>query len=214
MDKGHRESLRQAARELVREKGLARTTARDLVGVSGTNLRSIGYHFGSKDALMAEVLALISAEWTEAPVAASRADAGTALPEERMTSAVRTMLMDLAGKREDLLVYLEGVLEARHSAELAASLVQTQEAALDAIADSILAATPALPREIARVLARMLVAVHDGLALEAAVADAPDLHDVESLLLGLAGLGITLGAGLGIPGAADVLRSLLPAEPA
>src|SRR5437764_12657272 len=104
VDKGHREALREAARRLVRDKGLARTTARDLVQASGTNLRSIGYHFGSKDELMAEVIGLISAEWTAAPVQASRADAEHALPQDRLLNAVRTMLTDLISKREDLYV--------------------------------------------------------------------------------------------------------------
>src|SRR3954449_7907486 len=83
VDKGHREALREAARRLVREKGLSRTTARDLVEASGTNLRSIGYHFGSKDELMGEVLAHITDEWNAAPVAASRAVADDAPPQER-----------------------------------------------------------------------------------------------------------------------------------
>src|SRR4051794_15895438 len=98
VDKGHRDALRDAARKLVREKGLARTTARDLVGESGTNLRSIGYHFGSKDELMAEVLAHICDEWTAGPVAASRADVSGEAPEDRMTNAVRTMLVGLPAK--------------------------------------------------------------------------------------------------------------------
>ena len=45
---GHREQLLEAARRLLVERGSARITARDLVAESGTNLASIGYHFGSK----------------------------------------------------------------------------------------------------------------------------------------------------------------------
>lgn len=209
VDKGHRDALRQAARRLVREKGLARTTARDLVAASGTNLRSIGYHFGSKDELMGEVLAHITAEWTEAPVAASRAGAGGALPQQRMLNAVRTMLTDLLSKRDDLFVYLEGLTEARHSPTLSASLVEVQAASLESIADSIVEGAPGLPREIALLLARLLVAVHDGLALQQAVTDDPVLHDVEGLVLALAGLGVTLAAGLELPGAAEVLNDLI-----
>jgi len=42
------------------EKGFVRTTARDIVRESGTNLASIGYHYGSKDALLvAAFVALI-----------------------------------------------------------------------------------------------------------------------------------------------------------
>ncbi|MFS8201934.1 TetR/AcrR family transcriptional regulator [Streptomyces sp. CWNU-52B] len=51
---GHREDLLEGARRCLLEKGFARTTARDIVKESGTNLASIGYHYGSKDALLAE----------------------------------------------------------------------------------------------------------------------------------------------------------------
>jgi len=36
----------------LREKGYAHTTARDIVAASGTNLASIGYHYGSTKALL------------------------------------------------------------------------------------------------------------------------------------------------------------------
>jgi len=51
---GHREDLLEGARRCLLEKGFARTTARDIVKESGTNLASIGYHYGSKDTLLAE----------------------------------------------------------------------------------------------------------------------------------------------------------------
>ncbi|MGH3839469.1 MAG: TetR family transcriptional regulator, partial [Pseudonocardiaceae bacterium] len=40
---GHREALLDGARRCLLERGYARTTARDLVAASGTNLASIGY---------------------------------------------------------------------------------------------------------------------------------------------------------------------------
>ena len=51
---GHREDLLEGAKRCLLEKGFARTTARDIVKASGTNLASIGYHYGSKDALLAQ----------------------------------------------------------------------------------------------------------------------------------------------------------------
>ncbi|MEU9184915.1 TetR/AcrR family transcriptional regulator [Streptomyces sp. NPDC048484] len=51
---GHREDLLEGAKRCLLEKGFARTTARDIVRESGTNLASIGYHYGSKDTLLAE----------------------------------------------------------------------------------------------------------------------------------------------------------------
>ncbi|MFE0456921.1 TetR/AcrR family transcriptional regulator [Streptomyces sp. NPDC058914] len=51
---GHREDLLEGAERCLLRKGFARTTARDIVKESGTNLASIGYHYGSKDALLAQ----------------------------------------------------------------------------------------------------------------------------------------------------------------
>ncbi|MFE6332861.1 TetR/AcrR family transcriptional regulator [Streptomyces sp. NPDC057806] len=57
---GHREDLLEGAKRCLLAKGFVRTTARDIVKESGTNLASIGYHYGSKDALLAQAyLALV-----------------------------------------------------------------------------------------------------------------------------------------------------------
>jgi AcrR family transcriptional regulator len=56
----HREDLLAGAVACLREKGYAHTTARDIVAASGTNLASIGYHYGSTKALLnAAVLAAL-----------------------------------------------------------------------------------------------------------------------------------------------------------
>jgi AcrR family transcriptional regulator len=49
---GHREDLLTGAVSCLRDKGYAKTTARDIVAASGTNLASIGYHYGSVHALL------------------------------------------------------------------------------------------------------------------------------------------------------------------
>ncbi|MBT3153532.1 TetR/AcrR family transcriptional regulator [Streptomyces sp. CHD11] len=51
---GHREDLLEGAKRCLLAKGFVRTTARDIVRESGTNLASIGYHYGSRDALLAQ----------------------------------------------------------------------------------------------------------------------------------------------------------------
>ncbi|MDQ3601484.1 MAG: TetR/AcrR family transcriptional regulator, partial [Actinomycetota bacterium] len=62
---GHREALLVGARRCLQERGYARTTARDLVAASGTNLASIGYHFGSKEALLDEAITQAAQEWSD-----------------------------------------------------------------------------------------------------------------------------------------------------
>src|SRR5436190_13708892 len=53
----HREQLLEGAIECLRTKGYARTTARDIAAAADANLASIGYHFGSKEALLDEAVA-------------------------------------------------------------------------------------------------------------------------------------------------------------
>ncbi|MFJ6759693.1 MULTISPECIES: TetR/AcrR family transcriptional regulator [unclassified Streptomyces] len=60
---GHREDLLEGAKKCLVEKGFVRTTARDIVSASGTNLASIGYHYGSKDALLSQAFIALMEEW-------------------------------------------------------------------------------------------------------------------------------------------------------
>src|SRR5437899_9997556 len=60
---GNREALLAGAKQCLREKGYARTTARDIATASGVSLAAIGYHFGSKDALMNQALFEAIGEW-------------------------------------------------------------------------------------------------------------------------------------------------------
>ncbi|MFE2960285.1 TetR/AcrR family transcriptional regulator [Nocardia tengchongensis] len=50
---GNREDLLAGARAAILKRGLAKTTARDIAGAAGVSLSAIGYHFGSKDRLIA-----------------------------------------------------------------------------------------------------------------------------------------------------------------
>ncbi|MEU3771739.1 TetR/AcrR family transcriptional regulator [Streptomyces sp. NPDC032472] len=63
---GHREDLLEGAKKCLVEKGFARTTARDVVAASGANLASIGYHYGSKDALLTQAYVELAREWGDA----------------------------------------------------------------------------------------------------------------------------------------------------
>ncbi|MFD3524652.1 TetR/AcrR family transcriptional regulator [Streptomyces sp. NPDC058653] len=60
---GHREDLLEGAKRCLLEKGYARTTARDIVAASGANLASIGYHYGSKEALLHEAFIALTEQW-------------------------------------------------------------------------------------------------------------------------------------------------------
>lgn len=62
---GNREALLAGARECLIEKGYVQTTARDIAQASGVSLAAIGYHFGTKEALLQEAMVRANAEWSK-----------------------------------------------------------------------------------------------------------------------------------------------------
>jgi len=60
---GNREDLLDGAKRCLLEKGYGRTTARDISAAAGVSLAAIGYHFGSKEALLNEALQQAVMEW-------------------------------------------------------------------------------------------------------------------------------------------------------
>ncbi|WP_330180785.1 TetR/AcrR family transcriptional regulator [Nocardia sp. NBC_01503] len=73
---GNREDLLAGARTCLFEKGFARTTVRDIATASGVSMAAIGYHFGSKEALLTAALTAATQEWgTELARALTATDA-------------------------------------------------------------------------------------------------------------------------------------------
>lgn len=62
---GNREELLAGARKCLLEKGYVQTTARDIANASGVSLAAIGYHFGTKEALLQEAMVEANVEWGE-----------------------------------------------------------------------------------------------------------------------------------------------------
>ncbi|WP_406067523.1 TetR/AcrR family transcriptional regulator [Micromonospora sp. NBC_01638] len=77
---GNREDLLVAAKRCLYEKGYARTTARDIATAAGVSLAAIGYHYGSKEALLNAALQQAIEEWGGdlARLLTSEAEAGLA----------------------------------------------------------------------------------------------------------------------------------------
>jgi AcrR family transcriptional regulator len=160
---GHKEELLAAARRCLVTRGYAKTTARDLVAESGTNLASIGYHFGSKDALLAEALEEALIEYTDKVVAM----AGAVVPEttdpHRAVSAAWLAMTEMDDELRPLLVaFLEVLAQAERSEPLRARLAAGYEEMRRRIIDAILTLLPDLPSGFARSVASFFIAVSDG----------------------------------------------------
>src|SRR2546429_8536408 len=102
----HREQLLEGAIECLRTKGYARTTARDIANAADANLASIGYHFGSKEALLNEAITRTCDEWTTRLGQAAFAS-GSDSPLEQMGASWIAMLNSFEALRPGLIGLVE-----------------------------------------------------------------------------------------------------------
>jgi AcrR family transcriptional regulator len=166
---GNREKLLWAALACLRDKGYARTTARDLVAASGTNLASIGYHYGSKEALLNEAIATSFAAWT-AEIERTAFAAEDATSPERLESSLAATIDRFEELRPFLVSFVEAFPQAVRSPELRERMAEAYEEARVAGAEMMLRAVEAdgmtLRREHAETLSSLMTAVCDGLILQ------------------------------------------------
>jgi AcrR family transcriptional regulator len=120
---GHREDLLVGAKKCLLEKGYAHTTARDVVAASGTNLGSIGYHYGSMQALMLAAMLAAMDEWGETVGRALAGTAGDAEPDP-LLRLWRGMLATVDTDRDLWMASVEAMVQSNHSPELRAQLAE------------------------------------------------------------------------------------------
>jgi AcrR family transcriptional regulator len=184
---GHREQLLAAARRLLEQRGYAHITARDLVAESDTNLASIGYHFGSKAALLNAAIESAFEDWTEQLAALVMADP-SATPIQRGMATWVAVLDSLPARRPILQSYVEALAQAQRDADLRAQLAEHYRRArarvAELVAESLADGTqPDDPR--CRAIATFVIAVCDGLAVQWLL-DPEHAPNGEQLLAGLA----------------------------
>ncbi|HEU4600098.1 MAG TPA: TetR/AcrR family transcriptional regulator [Solirubrobacterales bacterium] len=162
--RGHRERLLEAAIVCLREEGYARTTARDLVAASETNLASIGYHFGSKENLLNAALVEAFRRWLD-PLVALAAEPGPQTPLERLQRSLSAGMATLEENRSLIASALEAWAQMSRSEELRAALERSYQEFHEAIAMTTRAAFAELGQEEvdADALATLIIALFDGL---------------------------------------------------
>ncbi len=162
----HRTKLLAAARKLLRERDYGTITARDLVAASDTNLGSIGYHFGSKEALLNEAIGLALEEWVdtlEVAIDAGGGDGLTAL----MTSSLAGALDHYDAVRPYYQAFIAALARSARAPALRAQLAAHYERQRDRITNWILDAVEApLDPEQARDAACLMLAAADGMLIQ------------------------------------------------
>jgi AcrR family transcriptional regulator len=123
---GHREDLLAGAKRCLYEKGFARTTARDIVAASGTNLGSIGYHYGSTPALMQAAMLSAIEDWGDVLGAALATD-GADEAADPLVRYWQRVIGSMRSHRQLWLASVEAMIQSEHSAELRAQLAEGME---------------------------------------------------------------------------------------
>jgi AcrR family transcriptional regulator len=123
---GNREDLLAGARRCLEEKGWARTTVRDITAASGgVSMAAIGYHFGSREALLNAALIEAIDEWGSETGRTLADYAGGTSGEQY--EAMWTGVIESFGTHRNLwIATVEALLQAEHSPELRRYLAGAQ----------------------------------------------------------------------------------------
>jgi AcrR family transcriptional regulator len=181
-----RSELVRATREAIRDVGMAGATAREITGRASANLASIPYHFGSKDALVAEALIAETRELISPVLDLLASDRPAA---ERATEAV-ALLNDLFERsRDQVPVYLAALATSPHSPAVAEGLATLWADLRTALASDITAQVDAgtLPAWIdPQAMAGLILSLVNGVVVATQVdPDGPDHRAVAAQFLSL-----------------------------
>ena len=193
-----RSQLIQATRDAIRDVGMGGATAREITGRASANLASIPYHFGSKDALVAEALVVETRELV-APVLQLLSSDRPAT--ERATEAVGLLNELFDRSRDQVPVYLAALAASPHSPQVAAGLSSLWSDVRTTLAHDIARQVQArmLPAWVEpQAMAALILSLVNGVVIAAAVdPDGPDHPAVAaqflSLLLAAGGLSGSAG---------------------
>lgn len=159
---GNRQRLLDAAIQCIEDRGYARTTARDLVAASNTNLGAITYHFDSKEALLNEALAECSRRWLRQ---VRQASAG-ATADDPWESAIGAARNALQTGRGIAVAYVEAWAQAERSPELRRQLAEHYREFRGSTAALVQSLSDPPDAPDSEALAAVLVAVVDGLMIQ------------------------------------------------
>ncbi|MEU2250855.1 TetR/AcrR family transcriptional regulator [Streptomyces sp. NPDC019224] len=152
---GHREDLLEGAKRCLLEKGYARTTARDIVAASGTNLASIGYHYGSKEALLNLAFIKVTEEWGETLTPDGERTEGEpeapAAPLDQFRETWERVIGSYEQTRAVWQLQMEVISRIDSDPELQKALAGPQRAGRDGLAESMMGVDPEADPERARV---------------------------------------------------------------
>ncbi|MFD0319258.1 TetR/AcrR family transcriptional regulator [Streptomyces flavalbus] len=184
MGMGNREKLLEAARQCLFAKGYERTTVRDLASAAGVSMAAIGYHFGSKEALLNQALfeALDSGGGAFGP-SAGGGDLG---------ALWRRLIEAFSANQTFWVANLETVLRAQRDPELRAQMAAGMRQGRSGMAREVTGAAEAeLSEETVRTLGSVQLALVSGLMMQH-LTDPESAPSADEVLAGLRALAARL----------------------
>ena len=167
MPASNRQQILEGAIECVQTRGVANTTTRDIAAAANASLASIPYHFGSKDALMDEALAVAIRRFaTHLGELAYEEDLP---PLERLASSLETTAKAFAEVRPLLVSLMEAHVRGLHSEDFHVLVRSHRRFVAGRIAALVqelgIGEQGVLAEDDARALGVLVLAVIDGLML-------------------------------------------------
>jgi AcrR family transcriptional regulator len=196
---GNREDLLAGAITCLKEKGWARTTVRDIAAAAGVSHAAIGYHFGSREALLTTALIQAIDEWGS-EIDSALSARGSASYEAFWDETVRSY----ATHRPMWRATIDALLQTEHNPALRAQLSDGQRQGREGIAAQLLGIEEStVSEEQARTIGAVQSSLISGVLMQ-------HLMDPET-----APTGAEVVAGLrALAGLTDPERSRTPSPPA
>jgi len=162
-------ALLEAAKQLIRESGYTSASVRKLTAAAGTSQGAINYHFGSRENLLNEAMLEFFREWGNR---VGEVDVDPeAEPLRQLAERSRPVVEGIPAAQPAFVMALETILQARRSPELRRRLVEHYAAQRQRAIEGM-AATPRgseLPPRFLEVVASYMIAVADGLQIQALI---------------------------------------------
>ncbi|MFE0175600.1 TetR/AcrR family transcriptional regulator [Streptomyces sp. NPDC059002] len=120
---GNREALLAGAKACLREKGYDRTGVRDIATAAGVSTAAIGYHYGSREALLNQALFEILDEWGDSMARALVRDADGS-SKRHFEGMWESLIADFTAHPDLWLASMELFMQARRRPELRGALAE------------------------------------------------------------------------------------------
>jgi AcrR family transcriptional regulator len=187
---GNREKLLAAAEECLFAKGYDRTTVRDLASTAGVSMAAIGYHFGSKEALLNQaIFAVLDAGDAIIGESLTKADAPDAGADEVFRRLWADIIVSFSANKTFWIANVEAFLRAQRDPELRAQLAGGQRQGRTGLVRVLTGADEAaLPEEVVRSVGSVQLALMGGVMLQCLI-DPDAAPTADEVLAGLRALG-------------------------